>query len=86
MPSFFYMSQPTLVLFLTKSEIYSRQAPRDRARLAEKLLESLENRSNAENEILWAEEAERRDATWSSSVGGARTAKRVLRDARAKIR
>jgi Putative addiction module component len=59
---------------------------RDRARLAEKLLESLENLSNAENEILWAEEAERRDATWSSSVGGARTAKRVLRDARAKIR
>jgi hypothetical protein len=59
---------------------------RDRARLAEKLLESLKNLSNAENEILWAEEAERRDATWSSSVGGARTAKRVLRDARAKIR
>src|SRR5437016_8165546 len=28
MPSFFYMSQPTLVLFLKKSEIYSRQTPR----------------------------------------------------------
>jgi len=29
MPSFFYMSQPTLVLFLKKSEIYSRQTPSD---------------------------------------------------------
>jgi hypothetical protein len=33
-------------------------APRDRARLAERLLQSLENLSDEENERLWAEEAE----------------------------
>lgn len=36
-------------------------APQERARLAEKLLESLENLSDDENARLWAEEAERRD-------------------------
>jgi hypothetical protein len=35
-----------------------------RARLAERLLESLEDLSPDENEHLWAEEAERRDAAW----------------------
>ena len=60
--------------------------PKDRARLAEKLLESLEDLSDEENEIIWAEEAERRDSGWSSSADGARTAKRVLRNARAKLR
>jgi len=59
--------------------------PKDRARLAEKLLESLEDLSDEENEIIWAEEAERRDVAWSSSADGARTAKRVLRNARAKL-
>jgi len=33
--------------------------PDDRARLAEKLLQSLENLSDEENARLWAEEAER---------------------------
>jgi hypothetical protein len=37
-------------------------APQARARLAEKLLESLETLSDQENEALWAEEADRRDA------------------------
>ena len=59
--------------------------PKDRARLAGKLLESLEGLSEEENEIIWAEEAERRDAVWSSA-GAGRTAKRVLRNARAKLR
>ena len=36
--------------------------PKARARLAGKLLESLEDLSDEENEQLWAEEAERRDA------------------------
>ena len=38
-------------------------ALQERARLAEKLLESLENLSDDENAKLWAEEAERRDQT-----------------------
>ena len=59
--------------------------PKDRARLAGKLLESLEDLSEEENELIWAEEAERRDAAWNSSADGGRTAKRVLRSARAKL-
>ncbi len=54
-------------------------APKDKALLAEKLLDSLEDLSDEENEIIWAEKAEPRDAAWSSSADGARTAKRALR-------
>jgi hypothetical protein len=59
-------------------------APRDRARLAERLLESLENLSEQENEQLWAEEAERRDAAWDDSI--ARPAGDALRDARTRLK
>jgi len=59
--------------------------PKDRARLAGKLLESLENLSDEENELIWAQEAQRRDAAWNSSADGGRTAKPVLRNARAKL-
>ena len=59
--------------------------PKDRARLAGKLLESLEDLSEEENEIIWAQEAERRDDSWNSS-GDRRSAKSVLRRARAKLR
>ena len=59
--------------------------PKERARLAEKLLESLEDLSEEENEIIWAKEAERRDAAWSA-VDRGRTAKGVLRSARARLR
>ena len=62
-----------------------RLVPKDRARLAGKLLESLENLSEKEIEFIWAEEAERRDAAWASA-DTARTAKRVFRTARAKLR
>jgi len=58
--------------------------PKERARLAGKLLESLENLSEEENELIWTQEAERRDAAWDSADSG-RTAKRVLRKARAKL-
>ena len=58
--------------------------PKERARLAGKLLESLENLSEEENELIWTQEAERRDAAWDS-VDSGRTAKRVLRKARAKL-
>ena len=60
--------------------------PKDRARLAGKLLESLEGLSDEENEMIWGEEAERRDAAWNSSADAPRTAKRVLRSVRAKLR
>jgi len=60
--------------------------PQLRARLAEKLLESLETLSDQENQALWAEEADRRDADWDSPPGSARPAADVLRDARAKLK
>ena len=40
--------------------------PQARARLAKKLLESLEALSDEENDRLWAQEADRRDAAWDS--------------------
>jgi hypothetical protein len=60
--------------------------PQARARLAKKLLESLEALSDEENERLWAEEAERRDADWDSAPASGRPAADVLRDARAKFK
>ena len=60
--------------------------PKDRARLAGRLLKSLEDLSEKENELVWAQEAERRDAAWVPSTHGNRTAKSVLRRARAKLR
>ena len=59
--------------------------PKERARLAGRLLESLDNLSEEESETLWAQEAERRDRAWTSA-DDARAAKKVLRTARTKIR
>lgn len=59
-------------------------APHDRARLAERLLESLENLTDEENTQLWAEEAQRRDAAWDETT--ARPATEVLRDARNRLK
>ena len=60
--------------------------PKARARLAEKLLESLEDLSESENARLWADEAERRDAEWNARTGTGRSASAVLRAARAKLK
>ncbi len=60
--------------------------PQARARLAERLLRSLEVLSDEENDRLWVEEAERRDADWDIAPGTARPATDVLRDARAKLK
>ena len=60
--------------------------PQSRARLAKRLLESLEALSDEENERLWAEEADRRDAEWDATPGSGRPAADVLRDARAKLK
>ena len=61
-------------------------APRERARLAEKLLESLENLSEDENAKLWAEEAKRRDQTWDADQGMGRPAAEVFREASARLK
>ena len=60
--------------------------PQARARLAERLLNSLESLSDEENEQLWAVEAERRDAAWDSKGGAGRPAADVFQDARARLR
>lgn len=61
-------------------------APAARARLAEKLLESLETLSDKEDARLWAEEAQRRDQ--ASEVDGrpGRAAADVFREARARLK
>ncbi|MFQ5744949.1 MAG: addiction module protein [Acidobacteriota bacterium] len=59
--------------------------PRNRARLAEKLLASLEDLSEEENARLWAEEAGRRDANWDRTAEGARSAEDVFGDARVRL-
>lgn len=59
--------------------------PQARARLAERLLDSLERLSDEENEQLWGEEAERRDAAWDSKGGAGRPAADVFHDAKARL-
>lgn len=60
--------------------------PRERARLAERLLQSLENLSDEENARLWAEEAERRDRVWDANPSIGRPAGDVFRDARSRLK
>lgn len=59
-------------------------SPEERARLAERLLQSLETLSDQENARLWADEAGRRDAAWDATAG--RPAGDALRDARARLK
>lgn len=59
-------------------------SPSERARLAGRLLESLEVLSDDENAELWAEEAERRQAAWDDRA--ARPADEVLDEARARLK
>ena len=61
-------------------------APTVRARLAAKLLESLETLSDAENLQLWVEEAQRRDESWEASDTPGHLAADVFRDARARLK
>ncbi|MDF0673472.1 MAG: addiction module protein [Nitrospira sp.] len=60
--------------------------PKSRARLAGKLLESLENLSEAENARLWAEEAQRRDVEMDADPGVDVPAAKVFHDAWAKLK
>jgi hypothetical protein len=59
--------------------------PKSRARLAGKLLESLDTLSREENEQLWLEEARARDAELDRAPDAGRPAADVFRDARAKL-
>ena len=59
--------------------------PRARARLAGRLLESLDELTPEESAQLWAEEAERRSAALDAGSLTARPADDVFRDARARI-
>ena len=60
-------------------------SPDLRARLAEKLLYSLEALSDAENEGLWAEEALRRHDELERGAAAVRSAEDVFRDARSRL-
>jgi hypothetical protein len=59
--------------------------PKSRARLAGKLLASLENLSEEENTRLWVEEAERRAVEMDAQPDVSTSAKDVVREARAKL-
>jgi hypothetical protein len=56
-----------------------------RARLAERLLESLEALSEEENQEVWLHEAARRDADLEADPARGRAAEDVLRDVRARV-
>jgi len=58
--------------------------PEARARLAERLLDSLEDLSDAENARVWAEEAERRLASWNVNPDSGHPAEAVFRDAQSR--
>ncbi len=59
--------------------------PRTRARLAERLLQSLETLSDTENEKLWADEAARRLEELETGTVAARPVDEVLRNARTQL-
>jgi putative addiction module component (TIGR02574 family) len=59
--------------------------PKARARLAERLLDSLEELSPEENARMWAEEAQRRADALDAGTLKARSAEDVFRDAQARI-
>ena len=61
-------------------------SPNSRARLAEKLLHSLEGVTDAEIERAWVEEAQRRDEEWDTGEASSKPAEEVLRDARSQVR
>jgi len=60
--------------------------PKARARLAGKLLESLENLTEEENAQLWAEESQRRDTDLDTRADSSRPANEVFRDVRNRLK
>jgi putative addiction module component (TIGR02574 family) len=63
-----------------------RLTPRQRARLAARLIESLDGKPETGCEEAWLEEAERRYRAYGEGKMKARPAAQVLRDARRKLR
>jgi len=61
-------------------------APEERARLAERLLASLESMAEPEAEALWLEEAERRLAELGSGAAASTPADEVFRKSRSVLR
>jgi len=59
--------------------------PQSRARLAERLLESLDNLTPIENARIWAEEAQRRADALDAGSLTSRAADDVFREARARL-
>lgn len=59
--------------------------PKSRARLAERLLESLEDLTPEENERIWAEEAQRRADALDAGTLSSSPADDVFREARSRI-
>lgn len=59
--------------------------PNARARLAERLLDSLDQLSPDENARIWAEEAQRRAEALDAGLLSSQTADEVFREARARI-
>ena len=62
-----------------------RLEPKARARLAERLLDSLEALSPEENARLWVEEAQQRDRALDAGSLSSRPAADVFRDARSRL-
>ena len=63
-----------------------RLSRRERARLAQRLISSLDQEADAEAERLWLEEAERRLADLKSGKVAAIPAERVIRKVRSALR
>ena len=59
--------------------------PDSRAKLAERLIHSLEELTDAENERLWAEEALRRHEELETGTATVRASANVFRDARSRL-
>jgi putative addiction module component (TIGR02574 family) len=59
--------------------------PKDRARIAQRLLESLETLADQEIESLWLDEADRRDKALDADPSRAIPADQVLREARSRL-
>ena len=60
--------------------------PKERARIAQRLLESLEALAENEVDSLWYDEAERRDRAFDEDPSRAIPADEVMREARARVR
>ena len=72
---------------LRECEIKALMLPAsDRAALAERLIASLDNLDDGENERLWAEEAERRYQAYKAGRLTAKPAEEALQEARARLR